>query len=344
MIDRDPEKNFETLWETFHNRYPFFELRNVDWQRQYDTYRPRVTSETSDGELFDILCQMLDPLDDGHVELTAKEIGDQNRKKRYFSPEPKPKFYKEFTKREIKQLFRTTEKTLVANGFGRPKETEAWMLHYCRSRAFGYIRILELEGVKKRKLTEALDRIGRDFEELEGVIIDIRDLPGGDDSTAIQIINRFCDRKRVAFHRRTKIGPSEDDYKKLKTWYIEPQGDVQFTGPVALLTCDSVFSGGEAFALALKELPQVTVIGDRTNGIFSYQLEKKLPNGWRYCLSYQKYFSAGMVCYEGQGVPVDIELLNRKADIEDGADPLIACALDVLKSKTPARLASGPSK
>ena len=133
MIIRDPEKNFEELWETFHNRYPFFALRKVDWKKQYETYRPKVTRRTSDDELFDILCQMLDPLDDGHVELKVKASGD--RKKRYFSPEPKPRFWREFTKRQIKQLFKTTAKTLVANGFGEPAETQAWMLHYCRSRA-----------------------------------------------------------------------------------------------------------------------------------------------------------------------------------------------------------------
>jgi carboxyl-terminal processing protease len=342
MIDRDPEKNFEVLWQTFHDRYPFFELRNVDWQEQYDTYRPKITSETSDEALFDILCQMLGPLDDGHVELKAKNIKGHDREKRYFNPEPTPKFHREFADRKIKQLFKTTERTLAANGFGRLEETEAWMLLYCRSSAFGYLRILELEDVKKRKLRDALDRIGRDFEDLEGFIIDIRDLPGGDDSTAIQIINRFCDRKRVAFHRKTKIGPGAADFKKLKTWHIEPEGDAQFTGPIVLLTCDSVFSGGESFALAIRELPHVTVIGDRTNGIFSYQLEKKLPNGWRYCLSYQKYFSADMVCYEGSGVPVDIELFNKKTDIENDADPLIIRALDVLKSDTELSVASGP--
>jgi hypothetical protein len=40
-----------------------------------------------------------------------------------------------------------------------------------------------------------------------------------------------------------------------------------------------------------------------------------------------------MVCYEGKGVPVDIELFNKKADIRDGIDPLITRALEVLKSK-----------
>jgi hypothetical protein len=333
---RDPEKNFESLWNTFHNRYPFFELRNVDWKKQYKTYRPKVTNKTSDDELFNIFCQMLDPLDDGHVELQAKAIED--RKTRYFSPEKKNRFHQEFTNQEIKQLFKTTEKTLVGHGFGKPRETKAWMLHYCRSREFGYIRILELEAIKTRRLTAALDKIARDFKALKGMIIDIRDNPGGEDDTAIKIINRFCDRRRVAFHRKTKIGPRKNDFTPLKTWCLEPQGDAQFTGPIVLLTCDSVFSGGEAFALAMKQLPHVTIIGDHTNGIFSYQLEKKLPNGWEYRLSYQVYFSADMVCYEAKGVPVDIELFNKKADIANGIDPLITRAFRVLKSKKGGRL------
>jgi hypothetical protein len=335
MIIRDPEKTFEFLWKIFHERYPFFELRNVDWGKQYDAYRPKVTNKTSDDELFDIFRQMLSPLNDGHVELVAKAGG--GRKTRYFNPEKKPRFRREFKEREIKQLFNTTEKTLVAHGFGKPAETEAWMLHYCRSREFGYIRILELERVKQRRLTAALERVARDFKALKGMIIDIRDNPGGEDSIAIAIINRFCDRKRVAFHRKTKIGPGKDDFTPLKTWYLEPQGAVQFTGPIVLLTCDSVFSGGEVFALAMKQLPHVTIIGDHTNGIFSYQLEKKLPNGWECCLSHQIYLSADMVCYEGKGVPVDIELFNRKADIENDVDPLITRALGVLQSRNAGR-------
>jgi C-terminal processing protease CtpA/Prc len=331
MLNRDPEKNFEELWKTFNDRYPFFEERNVDWKRQYETYRAKVTNQTGDDELFDIFCEMLGPLNDGHVNLIAKTSEDR---KRSFTPERKPRFWLEFTsKQQIEQLFQTTEKTLVANGFSQPRETEAWILHYGRSQTFGYLRILELEGVNRRTLADALDKVGRDFKDLDGVIIDIRDCPGGDDDTAITIINRFCDRRRVAFHRKTKFGPGEDDLTRLKTWHIEPEGDAQFTGPIVLLTCDSVFSGGEAFALAIKQLPHVTIVGDHTNGIFSYELEKRLPNGWRYSLSYQKYFSADMVCYEGQGVPADIEIFNSKSDIEVGTDPLITRAIEVLTSK-----------
>ncbi|MEM7774367.1 MAG: S41 family peptidase [Pseudomonadota bacterium] len=331
MAVRDPELNFEDLWQTFEQRYPFFEVRNVDWQKQYEIFRPKVTHETSDGQLFDILCEMLKPLNDGHVELEAKLPGQ--RKKRRFTAEEQPKFYREFDDDQIKKLFRTTRQTLVDNGFSKPRETEAWILEYGRSDTIGYLRILELEDVSRKKVRVALDRIARDFRSLSGFIIDIRDCPGGDDDTAIMIINRFCDQRRVAFHRKTKVGPGSNEFSNLKTWHIEPEGDTQFTGPVVVLTCDAVFSGGEAFALAIRELPQVTLLGNSTNGIFSYTLEKKLPNGWRYRLSYQVYLSADMVCYEGAGVPVDIALQNTQSDIANGVDPLIVRAMEILQSQ-----------
>ncbi len=105
MTIRDPEVNFEELWTTFHDRYPFFEVRGVDWQKQYDEFRPQVTQETTEDELFDIFCRMLEPLNDGHVKLKAKATED--RKKRYFTPEKKPKFWQEFNDNEIEQLFET---------------------------------------------------------------------------------------------------------------------------------------------------------------------------------------------------------------------------------------------
>jgi carboxyl-terminal processing protease len=331
LTNRDPEKNFEALWKTFHRRYPFFELRNVDWHKQYEVYRPRISSTTSDKELFEVFCSMLDPLDDGHVEITAR-LG-HSKAKVHFTAEKAPRFYREFTTPQIKRLFDVTRATLAANGFSPFRKSKAWIMRYCRSPDYGYMRILELEDVKKKKVSKALDILSRDMPDLKGFIIDIRDNPGGEDSIALMIINRFTDRMRVAFHRRSKIGPGTDEFGPLKTWHISPKGGVQFTRPIVLLTCDAVFSGAECFALALRELPYATILGEDTNGIFSYQLEKTLPNGWDYSLSYQEYLSADMICYEGKGVPADIELLNTKADLDAGEDPLITRALEILSQQ-----------
>ena len=49
-------------------------------------------------------------------------------------------------------------------------------------------------------------------------------------------------------------------------------------------------------------------------------LEKKLPNGSKYTLSHQVYYSADMICYEGKGIPVDIKLINRPTDLDKGED------------------------
>lgn len=82
----DPPANnqeaiFEDLWKSFQEEYAPFEERKIDWQKEYNTFRPMVKSGTSDDELFNIITQMLKKLDDGHVSLTApgKDIFFSNK-------------------------------------------------------------------------------------------------------------------------------------------------------------------------------------------------------------------------------------------------------------------------
>ena len=168
----------------------------------------KLARNTSEDELFDILCDMLAPLNDGHVELMASTCGDE--RKRYFNPELKARVLAGIHKKGNQEPLQSHQKHPV---FRMVLKNRRNRRHGYSATAnpliFGYLRILELEGVKKQKLTAALDQILSDFKGLDGVIIDIRNNPGGDDSTVIQIVNRFCDRKRVAFHRKTKRGHGE---------------------------------------------------------------------------------------------------------------------------------------
>ena len=79
-------ENFDALWNTFNERYAFFELRGVDWKAQYEKYRPKVTKNTTDEELYGLICEMLKPLKDGHVNLKAKSLG----KKTHTTPRKHP--------------------------------------------------------------------------------------------------------------------------------------------------------------------------------------------------------------------------------------------------------------
>ena len=73
--NRSPVEIFETVWSTFDQRYALFGARSVDWQALYDVYRPEVTAETTDEQLFDILTAMLSHLNDNHVMLQAEALG-----------------------------------------------------------------------------------------------------------------------------------------------------------------------------------------------------------------------------------------------------------------------------
>ena len=297
-------------------------MRGVDWQKQKEIYRPQVTDETTPEQLFKTLTQMIAPLNDGHVELKAKDL------KQVFCPEEEPRFWQEFDDRQIKELFAVTAGNLKSHGFSELKPTQTPILQYARSRDFAYLRIIELEGQKWKSFKSALADMEKDYHELKGYIIDLRECPGGDDKVLLEILGRFTDRKRVAFHRKEKLGVNQ--YSELKTWYVKPEGTSQFTGPVVLLTNDAVFSGGDVFALVARELPHVTLVGEHTNGIFSYQFDGKLPNGWTYNLSNQIYYSADGVCYESKGVPVDIKVKNTKDDLDMKADAVLIKALELL--------------
>ena len=324
-----PEKNFEALWKTFHERYAFFKLRGVDWQKQHKTYRPKVTKDTTDEQLFTILCDMLKPLKDGHVNLKAKGLG---AKKNLFNSVDTPRFFKEFNTGKLeKQFGAMVLKTLKDKGFGEQKEATK-LLVYSRSKDYGYLLITEFEGVSKRNLEKGLDKALSEMKGIKGLIVDIRLNPGGTDQCVYQITSRFADKKRVGHHRKTKNGPGEDDFGELKIRHLTPAQDT-FTGPTVLLTHDASFSAADVFAMLMADLPHVTIIGEPTNGIFSNMLEKKLPNGWKYTLSHQVYYSADKTCYEGKGIPVDIRLLNKRTDLEKGIDPLIIKSLEVLSGK-----------
>src|SRR6187549_2272490 len=69
--ENNPEAILEDFWKTFDEEYAVFEERGVDWDDQYVAFRPEVTASTTDDELFAILAQIVEPLDDGHVSLTA---------------------------------------------------------------------------------------------------------------------------------------------------------------------------------------------------------------------------------------------------------------------------------
>ena len=122
---------------------------------------------------------------------------------------------------------------------------------------------------------------------------------------------------------RTRYGPKHDDLWPAEFRNIEPGGPLQFTRPTVLLTDRASASGADGFALAMRVLPHVTVVGDMTEGALSSQFPEKLPNGWTLWVAFKVIRDQDGVCWDGVGVPPDLRICNTAADIAAGRDRVL---------------------
>ena len=69
-----PTGNFEALWHILDEHYCFFDYKQheygLDWNDVYSKYKVRVSDKMTEGQLFEVLTDMLSELRDGHVNLS----------------------------------------------------------------------------------------------------------------------------------------------------------------------------------------------------------------------------------------------------------------------------------
>ncbi len=303
----NPEALFEDLWSTFKTDYAGFEVRGVDWQFQYDTFRPQVNENTSDEELISIMKELLRTLDDGHVSFAVpdQEVFTSNL------------IYDQKIGSELLDLDLIKAK-YMNDTF---KETYEGMNLYGMIGNVGYFY---LKGFRDNLLE--MNDILDSFDGADGLVFDLRSNGGGDFTYAITEFSRLTDEKRLVFRSRHKNGTGESDYDEWYDWYVEPSGDY-FDKPIVVLTDRLTISAGERAVQILMTLPNVTVMGDTTNGAFSNKIGKELANGWNYAVCPQQVVFIDGINYEGTGMPPDIYMKNTVEEIEAGQDKTLEAAI-----------------
>jgi carboxyl-terminal processing protease len=305
--DNNPEALFEDLWNTFRTDYAGFEVRGVDWQLQYETFRPQVNENTSDEELIGVFKQMLRTLNDGHVSFAVpdQEVFVSNL------------IYDQKIGSELFDL------DLIEDQYMKGEFSDT----YEGSNIYGWIGnvgYLYFEGFRANILE--LGSILDSFKAADGLVFDLRSNQGGDFTYAITEFSRLTEKKRLVFRSRTKNGTGEADYTDWYDWYVEPSGDY-FDKPIVLLTDRLTISAGERAVQILMALPNVTVLGDTTNGAFSTKIGKELANGWNYAVAPQHVEFIDGINYEGTGMPPDIYMKNTQEEIMNGQDRVLEEAL-----------------
>ena len=308
-VHNQPEENFELLWKEFDRLYGTFEVRGVDWNALYRQYRPQVQATTTDAELLTTVGHLLDHLNDGHVWI----ITPGSQPQRYDSGRHYAKT--DFSLEVVKRNYLRTPRTLGAIDYG--------MLPGGR---IGYLHLADL-GASPNFFDKAIQTVLEELRTTDGLVVDVRELTGGDDRSGQVVANRFAAAKRLFMTTRWRNGARHSDFTPLVEWYVQPGGAWQYTKPIVLLTNRFTQSAGETFTLAMRTQPHVTQLGDTTNGIFSEATRRELPNGWIYSLSVGDYRAADGHSYEGIGLAPQVLVKNRKQDVLAGRDQALETAI-----------------
>lgn len=366
----DPEFVFEHAWHIFNDYYPFFQRRGVDWQEKWDNFRPKVTAETTQNELFELMSDMLANLNDGHVSLFAEsETLDEPL---LFSPGLGSGWANntiaaanEFDLSEeeannsmlmqvmeniqnhygLSSLSAIRDTTTTSQKEGELRISNDRELPMVWGKLTGNIAYLNIFGlaiepstVEDIPLDQQLETVAQqmhtildDIADTEALIIDVRFNGGGADKIALTIANYFADKRRVAASKENyNIG----NPTPRKILYIEPYADssLNYTKPIQLITGPDTASAAEIFTMAMTELPHVTHIGETTEGILSDVLVVELGSGWQLGLSNQVYYTADERVLETEGVSpsTTIPVTSISGSFFFGAQPAIHYALEQL--------------
>ncbi|MEL7160718.1 MAG: S41 family peptidase [Bacteroidota bacterium] len=309
----DPVNNYRLFREDFDRHYGLFTVRGWDWDSIRTVTEARVTPTTTDEELFAVFRDMVDYLDDSHT----------------FVYWPQRDFFRGNSAEDERQEAEFSASLILRDHVDVIDSSSAEGFFYgrLRGRDIGY---LYLAGMDIEDFSFG-DHLLRDLGERAAIIIDLRNNTGGDDNMGAALAGRFADREELVYTVQERNGPRHDDFAGKTEYYLRPQGPVQFTKPVVVLTDGITVSAAEVFLFYLDPLPDVTRIGTPTSGDFSDTgMRRFLPNGMQYQYSIMKFLTPDGRSLDGAGHQPDIAVRNSAADIQAGNDVVLARAFRFL--------------
>jgi carboxyl-terminal processing protease len=160
----------------------------------------------------------------------------------------------------------------------------------------GYIRLISFMDDKidqefKKQLNNLLD------QNIKGLVIDVRDNPGGYYNKVVKISDRLLPDGGVIVY-------TEDRNKKVEK--VFSADGAQLDIPLAILVNENSASASEILAGAIKDHKKGAIVGIKTFGKGLVQDLKPLDDGSGIKITVSRYFTPSGVCIHGTGIEPDI--------------------------------------
>ena len=190
----------------------------------------------------------------------------------------------------------------------------------------GYITITQFETNTAKEFKEHLNKL--QSANIKGLILDVRDNPGGMMDTVVQIVDQLIGESVIVY--------TEDKAGKKETMSSEEKSKIDL--PMVVLINEGSASASEIFAGALQDTGAATIVGATSFGKGIVQRMSDLNDGTGYKITVSEYFTPNGRNIHGKGIEPDVPVeMSQKAryeadfDLKD--DVQLNKAIEVMKEK-----------
>ena len=168
----------------------------------------------------------------------------------------------------------------------------------------------QTESGVRRAMTEIRALLGNKFE---GVILDLRNNPGGLLEQSVAVVDAFLDRGEVVSTRGRQAGNVQR--------YTARRGDLADGKPIIVLTNNGSASASEIVAGALQDHKRAVILGTTTFGKGSVQTIMPMGDLGALRLTTARYYTPSGRSIQGTGVVPDVVVEQARIEPIRSADP-----------------------
>jgi len=183
---------------------------------------------------------------------------------------------------------------------------------------YGYIWVTNFRDSTTDDLVSGLKKLESNKMPLKGIILDLRDNPGGLLNQAIKVSDLFIEKGTILSIKGRK--------EKNTQIYKATTNKVKRNYPIVLLINGGSASASEIVAGALQDQKRALILGTSSFGKGSVQSVEKLRDGYGLKLTIARYYTPSGRSIQAKGIQPDIIVKRRfidKEDMDDISDGLL---------------------
>ncbi|AMM40004.1 Carboxyl-terminal protease [Candidatus Desulfofervidus auxilii] len=178
---------------------------------------------------------------------------------------------------------------------------------------YGYVRLTSFQENTTSDLQKALLEMEKGKPSLKGIILDLRNNPGGLLEQAVRVSDEFLDKGKIVSVK----GRTKEQYMEFKAH----KNKHPHSYPMVVLVNEGTASAAEIVAGALQDNHRALIIGKPTFGKGSVQTVLPLKDGSALRLTTALYYTPKDRCIQAKGIVPDLTLADIKVSQPEKKPP-----------------------